>query len=102
MITVRDVRRRQGAVMGTVILELSDDQNDIREVWFRVQQGTAGPLGPFPPDIVRRPNPEVYEIERAGAGCRTATTVRQSEEGPHPVQHPGRGASFVSPELDRS
>jgi hypothetical protein len=47
--------------MGTVIVEITDAQNQVREVNFYTKRGAEARTGPYPPDIVRRPLPGVYE-----------------------------------------
>lgn len=58
-----DVTKKQGSTMGTVIAKVGDQGNVVRDVYFyvRVLDGVSGELGPYPPDIVRRPSPGVYE-----------------------------------------
>ncbi|HEX8208791.1 MAG TPA: shufflon system plasmid conjugative transfer pilus tip adhesin PilV [Longimicrobium sp.] len=57
------VTKKQGNTMGTVIARVGDQQNVVRDVYFyvRVLDNGSSELGPYPPDIVRRPLPGVYE-----------------------------------------
>jgi len=48
--------------MGTVIARVSDPAGIVRDVNFYIAvPGRSSELGPYPPDIVRRPSPGVYE-----------------------------------------
>jgi len=56
------VTKKQGSTMGTVIVRIGDQQNVVRDVYFYIAvPGRSGELGPYPPDVVRRPSPGVYE-----------------------------------------
>jgi hypothetical protein len=56
------VTKKQGNVMGTVIARVSDPGVLVRDVNFYIEvPGRSRELGPYPPDIVRRPSPGVYE-----------------------------------------
>jgi hypothetical protein len=62
MSVIVDVTKKQGSTMGTVIARVTDPGVIVRDVNFYVAvPGRSGELGPFPPDIVRRPSPGVYE-----------------------------------------
>jgi hypothetical protein len=58
-----DVTKKQGSTMGTVIAKVGDPGGVVRDVYFyvRVPERSLGELGPYPPDILRRPSPGVYE-----------------------------------------
>lgn len=57
------VSKTQGSTMGTVIAKVTDPAFQVREVnfYYQVPARGTGWLGPYPPDIVRRPVPGVYE-----------------------------------------
>ncbi|HEX8671622.1 MAG TPA: hypothetical protein VF710_07025, partial [Longimicrobium sp.] len=56
------VTKKQGNTMGTVIARVSDPGVIVQDVNFYIEAPPgSGELGPYPPDIVRRPSPGVYE-----------------------------------------
>jgi hypothetical protein len=56
------VTKKQGNTMGTVIARVSDPGVIVQDVNFYIAvPPRSGELGPYPPDIVRRPSPGVYE-----------------------------------------
>jgi len=56
------VTKKQGSTMGTVIAKVTDPGANVRDVNFYIAVPNRSPeLGPYPPDVVRRPAPGVYE-----------------------------------------
>jgi hypothetical protein len=56
------VTKKQGSTMGTVIARVSDPGVIVQDVNFYIAvPPRSSELGPYPPDIVRRPSPGVYE-----------------------------------------
>ena len=69
------VSKVQGSTMGTVIVKITDMIDEVREVNFYTQRGTESPIGPYPPDIVRRPLPGIYEKDIVLDGELTMTVT---------------------------